>query len=158
MKYSIPAILAINAKYVSNPGEGTFNVSNATEATTTVLNHIYSGNLSDKKFSVLNNDDYFKLYHLKGWVSYCIYSDKYYFGATETEPASEDALPHNETVTTTAKCLYFVNGAGITDLTYCIYDEYVLQQVDLYFKIESYNTQLHVWNVFVIESLLPQVY
>lgn len=143
IRSSIPAVLAFTCTYVpKTPAEETtFDVSNATEVTETVATHIYSGNLTQDKFNPLDNSDYFKLYHAQGWVV----SDTYSFGFTLKEGGTLSPDGKN-----TIKGFYFVNGVKYS------FEEYVGSKIDIWFKIESYNTQHHIWTIFLIESLLPE--
>ena len=143
IKSSIPSVLAFTCTYVpKTPAEETtFDVSNATEVTETVATHIYSGNLTQDKFNPLDNSDYFKLYHAQGWVV----SDTYSYGFTIKEGGALTPDGKN-----TIKGFYFVNGVKYS------FEEYAGSKIDIWFKIESYNTQHHIWTIFLIESLLPE--
>ena len=145
IKTSIPAILAWTCTYVSKPveDEESFDVTNATEVTNEVSTNIFKGNLTTDHFKALNNQDYFYLYHAEGWV----YDDGYSAGFVLTEGGT---MPVDGT--NTRKGFYFVNGTKYT------FDEFAGSKIDIWFKIESYNTSKHVWKIFLIESLLPQVY
>ena len=145
IKSSIPAILAWTCTYVSKTTEEetSFDVSNATEVTTEVSTKIFKGNLTSDKFSPLENQDYFYLYHAQGWV----YDDGVSAGFTLVEGGTIPVDGKN-----TRKGFYFVNGTKYS------FDEFAGSKIDIWFKIESYNTSHHIWKIFLIESLLPQVY
>ena len=145
IKSSIPAILAWTCTYVSKTPEEetTFDVSHATEVTTEVSTKIFKGNLTSDKFSPLDIQDYFYLYHAQGWV----YDDGVSAGFTLVENGTIPVDGKN-----TRKGFYFVNGTKYS------FDEFAGSKIDIWFKIESYNTSNHIWKIFLIESLLPQVY
>ena len=144
IKTSIPAILAWTCTYVSKPGEeDSFDVSRATEVTDEVSTKIFKGNLTSDHFKALDNADYFNLYHAQGWI----YDDDYGAGFVLTENGT---MPVDGT--NTRKGFYFVNGTKYS------FDEWAGSKIDIWFKIESYNTSKHIWKIFLIESLLPQVY
>lgn len=143
IRSSIPAILAFTCTYVPKTPteESTFNVTSSTDVTETVASHIFSGNLTQDKFNPLDNSDYFKLYHAQGWVV----SDTYSYGFTLKEGGALTPDGKN-----TIKGFYFVNGVKYS------FEEYAGNKIDIWFKIESYNTSHHIWTIFLIESLLPE--
>ena len=158
VRYSIPAILGLKCTYidVGSEYENSFYVEEATEVTTEVMNKIVKGNLTSDKFSPLANEDYYKLYHAQGWVvDNPDITTTYNFGLTLTEGGSISDQGSKNTV----RGFYLVNGVGIKadKLQYCPWDEYLGLKIDIYFKIESYNNNNHIWNAFVIESLLPEL-
>lgn len=152
VRYSIPAILGLKAKYVTHAGEGTVNVSDAVEVTNEVATEIFKGNLTTDKFRALSNEYYFNLYRAEGWVvNNDSITTSYNFGLTLTEGGS---ISDSNTGKNTVKGFYFVNGTSITNLAYCPYDEYLGQKIEVYFKIESYSNNNHIWKIFVIEDLI----
>ena len=145
IRSSIPAVLAWTCTYVpkSETEESEFDVTYATDVTETVATEIFKGNLTQDHFRALDNASYFKLYHAEGWVV----SDNYSYGFTLKEGGK--LTPDG---TNTIKGFYFVNGVKYS------FEEFEGTKIDIWFKIESYNTQHHIWTIFLIQSLLPQVY
>ena len=157
VRYSIPAVLGLKATYVSKSSEEetTVDVSKAVEVTEEVKNTIFKGNLTTDKFSPLKNEDYYHLYHATGWVSY----NKSVTTTLNFGLAFEKGFNINGSGgTSTIRAFYFVNGTSIKNTEYCVFDEYLDMEIDVYFKIESYHNQNHCWKIFVIEGLLPEVY
>lgn len=159
VRYSIPAILGLRCEYVEHTlsEESTVDVSIVTEVTSEVATEIFKGNLTSDKFKALPNSYYFSLYKVEGWVvDNTDITTSYNFGLTLTEGGSISDTTTNKN---TVKGFYFVNGTNIKDsgLSYCPYDEYLNKKICVYFKIESYDTNNHLWKIFVIENLITEV-
>ena len=139
IKTSIPAILAWTCTYVpkSEVDEQNFDVTYATDVTSQIEQAFYNGNLTSDKLDALPNEMYFKLYHANGWL----YDDGTCSGFTLIENGT---IPDNGK--NTRKGFYFVNGKDIWGENGTA--------VEIYFKIQSYDTQNHIWKIFVIEKLL----
>lgn len=155
VKDSIPAIYGLKAKYVSHTQEEeeSFYVNDAIVVTDEIATKLFKGNLTTDKFNPLANEDYFKLYKAEGWVKQNTdITTSVNLGLTLTESGSlSDAGSTN-----TVKGFYFVNGVTLktSELQYCPFYSLLGTKIEIYFKIESYNTSNHIWNIFVIESLL----
>lgn len=159
VRYSIPAILGLRCEYVEHTPseESTVDVSIVTEVTSEVATEIFKGNLTSDKFKALPNSYYFSLYKVEGWVvDNTDITTSYNFGLTLTEGGSISDTTTNKN---TVKGFYFVNGTNIKDsgLSYCPYDEYLNKKICVYFKIESYDTNNHLWKIFVIEDTISEV-
>jgi len=150
IRYSIPAILAISATYVSTSEE--VDVSNAV---TVSPSYFAKWNLTSDKWAPAGNDDYYKLYKCTGYVKDNIdITTSFNIGMVDKfSDTLSDAGSKN-----TVKGFYFVNGTGLSTLNYSVFQDYVDQNIELtiYVKIESYVNKDHLWKMFVIEGLVPE--
>ena len=150
VRLSIPAILAISATFVSD--SNVVDVSNAVEVSPS---YFAKWNLTSDKFSPASNDEYYKLFKITGYVKdYTNVTTSYNLGMVDTYSEKLSANGKN-----TVKGIYFVNGTGLKTLDYCVFADYLDQNVPLtiYAKIESYHTSHHLWKMFTIESLVPEL-
>lgn len=137
VRFSIPAILGLSCKYVPSADESTVDISKAVELTDEIKTKIFTGNLTTDHFKPLENALYFNLYHAAGYVA----EDDESYGLTLVEGGSI-----SDSGTSTVKNgFFFVNEDH--------YYGMLGQKLDLYFEIESYANQNHIWKIFVIEGL-----
>lgn len=151
IRYSIPAILAISATYVSTSEE--VDISNATEVSPS---YFAKWNLTSDKWAPAGNDDYYKLYKCTGYVKDNIdITTSYNIGMVDKfSDTLSDAGSKN-----TVKGFYFVNGTGLSTLNYSVFKDYVDKEIllTIYVKIESYVNKDHLFKMFVIEGLVPEI-
>lgn len=157
---SIPAIMGLSCTYVAHTPEeeSHVDVSNATEV---LPSNFKNKGLTSSKYDPLNNDDYFKLYKATGYLKdNADITTSYNFGVVDTNTGS---LSDNNISTKSVAGFYLVNYTGLDekDLSYCpaIITDNVDKNVQLtfYFSIRMYDTQNHLWKMFVIEDLIQLV-
>ena len=148
---SIPAILGISCTYVSQ--SNTVDVSNATEVSPSAFKNY---GLTSSKYTPLSNNDYFKLYKASGYLkNNSDITTSYNLGVVDTNTGS---LSDNNISTKSVAGFYLVNYTGLDSLAYCpdIIVNNLGQNVKLtfYFSIRAYDTQNHIWEMFIIEDLI----
>lgn len=157
VKSSIPAILGIECTYVPHSAseESVVDVSNATEVSPS---YFAKWNLTSSKYNPASNDDYFKLYKSTGYVKDNIdITTSYNLGMVDKY---SDTLSDAGS-TSTVKGFYLTNCKGLDEkgLSYCPFAGYMNQEftVEIYYAIRQYDTSNHLWEMFVIESLIPEL-
>lgn len=157
IKTSIPAIMGLSCEYVSHSSEEESTI-NAEAAQEVSPEYFKNWNLTSSKYSPAPNNTYFQLFKSTGYiVDNSDITTSYNFGMVANYGGSlSDAGSTN-----TVKGFYLVNCTGLNEskLQYCPVAEYAGQniQVTLYYAIRQYDTSNHIWEMFVIESLIATV-
>lgn len=165
IRMSIPAIMAISCQYVSDSREGTYDVSQATEV---APSYFSKWNLTMSKIGDgIPNEDCYKLYKSTGYIKdNSSVSDSYNFGMVEKFTDAFTSSSDN-----TCKHFYLVNCVGLKDagLASCPVVKYVVPEntpaaqesdyskLTIYYMIRQYDPNPHMFRMFVIESLIPEL-
>lgn len=154
IKTSIPAIMGLSCEYVSHTSEEESHI-NVEAAQEVSPDYFKNWNLTSSKYNPAPNNTYFQLFKSTGYiVDNADITTTYNLGMVSNYGDSlSDAGSTN-----TVKGFYLVNCTGLNDskLKYCPVKDYFGKNiaVTLYYAIRQYDTANHLWQMFVIESLI----
>lgn len=165
LKLSIPAIMAISCKYVPDSKEGTVDVSKATEV---APSYFSKWNLTTSKIGTgIPNDDCYKLYKSTGYIK----DNTSITGSYNLGMVGGFTDKFSSSSSDTCKHFYLVNCVGLnsTGFNNCPVKNYLVPssaqaeeessytKLTIYYMIRQYDASPHMFRMFVIESLIPEL-